>query len=208
METSPLVAPATDKHNLNVEDDDSEAEEEDSMQYPPSLIAILSNPPRNRAYGADRSLHTSDSDDDLLVTVLINPATISSDANNVPFVSSSTSLSKETSTVHSIRRPLAPHRGSIHVPVSRPMSRYRRNPFAKEDGNEKSESISFCCCPVFVASLFVTSSFDSVPKLSRIALAFAKRRSASSDAALPSPVAPSLTDADALLLPQSCRCTV
>jgi len=82
LQSSPV--PVTEMQNRNVDEDDTRFDEVVvSMQYPPSSIAILSNPRFNLAYGAYFISYTQDTELDCEVThfsrfVAISWATTSS----------------------------------------------------------------------------------------------------------------------------------
>ncbi len=63
------------------------------------MMVISANPPYNHPRGADLRLSTGDNEDDLEVTVLINPAAMSSKAI-FGFPSATLGLEKATSTKH------------------------------------------------------------------------------------------------------------
>ena len=71
-------------------------------------------PTKNTCLGSQPSAYIGDTSDDLIVTVLIKHVAKSYMARRtlVAACSSSTNLAKDTLTVNSTRRPLAPHRGS------------------------------------------------------------------------------------------------
>ena len=168
MTTSPSLAPLTSIHNLKVEVEDPLPGS--SMQNPPSISCILSNPPLSRAYGAICIL-PGGVDDDVATDFLS-----STQASAVAAAASFTSPN-ETSIVHSTLLPEAPQRGSIHVPASRPTSKYSLKVFGI-DGNVKSGDTAGV---TMRASLGLLSPSSSA-KLARISFAFVSNLSASSAA--------------------------
>mmetsp|Transcript_23980 Transcript_23980/g.54435 ORF Transcript_23980/g.54435 Transcript_23980/m.54435 type:complete len:250 (+) Transcript_23980:219-968(+) len=161
MVTSPSLAPPTSIHNLNVEVEDPLPGS--SMQNPPSISCILSNPPLSRANGAVR-IFLGGVDADVAKHFLS-----STQASAVAAAASYTSPN-ETSIVHSTLLPDAPQRGSIHVPVSRPTSRYNLKVFGI-GGNVKSGA---------TAGVTTRASLSPPPKLALSSFALASSISASS----------------------------